>query len=110
MAKKLNKLLARIEALEKAVAGFLTGRKAPRKKAAKASRRKAVKKTAKKTVAKSKRAVRKTKRKTASRPKTKAAKAPVAARRAIAKKRVPPTIAQLAPSGMPDLVTPLDKV
>jgi len=120
MAKKLKKVVARLAALEKNVADFLTGKSRRKSKKAKKSKkaarklsgkkRKAAKKTASKPVAKKAKAARKAK--APSRAKKAAAKpVPVKkAKRRAARRVLPPTVEQLAPSGAPDFVRPLDQV
>jgi DNA/RNA endonuclease G (NUC1) len=131
MAKKLNKLIARIVALEKTVSEFLAGTKpkAKRKsrKVTKAKSKKAkppakAVKRSKKNVASAKSAVarkpaRISKRNVVKNAKKKTPKAvaasltPKPVKRA-AKKRTykvsPPTLEQLAPSGAPEFVSPHD--
>ena len=131
MAKKLNKLWARVETLEGAFAKlFSTKKPSPKRKkttkakTAKTASRKPAKAAKPVKAATPKKAARKTAKKrlakTMKRPAAK--KAPVAsaapsalkpAKKATRKKRVhvpPPTIGQIAPSGAPNFVQPLDKV
>jgi hypothetical protein len=103
MAKKLNKLVARVVALEHALAKFLGGKKPKSSRKAK----KAKPASANKPAAK--------KPKKAHKPAAKAKSASPAKKspkKASGKKRrMPiPTIEQLAVSGEPQFVTPLDKV
>jgi hypothetical protein len=122
MAKKLNKLMARVAALESAIAGLLAGGKAKAKrvvrkakkakKVAPAHRRRASKKPA---VARKSAKASKSKRTPAGKTITTPAKAavpPKAKKKAPRRKavRVTPTVEQLAPSGAPQFVTPLDVV
>ena len=116
MAKKIKKVMARLSALEKTVTRLLTGGSRRPKKARKAKKTKRVtvkkaklaksaKKSKRKAVFKKRRAAapvaKKALPKTAHHKKTK--------RKAI--RRIPlPTIEQLAPSGAPEFVQPLDQV
>jgi hypothetical protein len=103
MAKKLNKLVARVAALERTVAEFL-GVKKPGKTAKKAKKAKAAAKKPDTKKSKAKKSAAKSRKPAAApkaRPKSKSRK----------KQRVPiPGIEQLAISGEPQFVTPLDKV
>ena len=122
MAKKLNKLIARVATLESAIAGLLSGKKAKGKRVVrKAKKAKKVdpvrkRKTTKISVSSARKptGASKTKRVPARKAVT-AAPAKVGPTRK-AKKKVgrrkatrvsPPTIEQLAPSGAPEFVTPL---
>jgi uncharacterized protein YdaU (DUF1376 family) len=114
MAKKINKLMARVTALEKSIAEFFATQK-PVRKNKKKTAKKIVKKKAKKAVraAAPKKAVKKIRKPETA--KTRKSAVSVVAKKPgkpKAKKRVaPPTsIAQIAPSGLPDFVQPLDKV
>jgi hypothetical protein len=127
MAKKLNKLMARVAALESTVAGLLGGwkakgkrvvrkvkkaKKAKAKKVAPAHKRKASKKPAvARKPAKASASKRIPAGKTITTP-AKAAVPPKVKRKAPRRKsvRVTPTVEQLAPSGAPQFVTPLDVV
>jgi hypothetical protein len=131
MAKKLNKLAARIAALEKTVTEFFSGaapktkrkaRKVAKPKAKKAKvPAKAAKRVKKVALAAKSAAARKSvkvaKAKTVKKAKKKTvAKAPAVSKPAkrVARKRIqkvaPPTLDQLAPSGAPEFVSPHDQV
>jgi hypothetical protein len=106
MAKKLSKLIARVTALEHALAKFLGVEKSPptkkAKKAKPARAKKGSAKTKKKKTAKA--------HKPAVKSKNSSPAKKVPAKKASGKKRrMPiPTIEQLAVSGEPQFVTPLD--
>jgi hypothetical protein len=127
MAKKLNKLMARVAALESAIAGLLAGGKAKAKrvvrkaKKAKKAKAKKVAPTHRRKASKKAPGARKPTKASANKRipagKTSAAITKVAAPPKVKKKaprrkatRVTPTIEQLAPSGAPQFVTPLDVV
>ena len=99
MAKKLNRLIARIEALETTIAKILLGQKTSRKTAK-------PKRPAKAKPTKRKAAARRATGKAAAKP----AATKKAARKKPSRKKRPrtPTIDQLVPRGAPEFVTPLE--
>src|ERR1700743_326657 len=112
MAKKLNKLMQRVAALEKAVADFFAAPKKKAKRKIKKVKAKPVKVPAKKAkatkaVSRPRPAAVAKKRKAAKRPAVRKAASPAPVKKTARKvKRIaPPTPEQLVPSGAPDFTT-----